>query len=193
MRKELILLLLSASLTECYPFSTEARSVKAIADKNPYLEQVILETLDVKGDQYDNLFAYGSEDPIAPASFSTSLDATAEDTNWVFSPDGQMAVAINATTQDPDSSLDIYNRLNDQMVERLEFCGTPCEYLGVYWLDNSNFAFVQITENYLPDGDQPDGHVLMVHQYNLADGTMAEYRSAKLEEEQALNEDYTKP
>ncbi|MGB3612679.1 MAG: hypothetical protein WBA10_02715 [Elainellaceae cyanobacterium] len=183
MRKELILLLLSASLTECYPFNAEPRSVKAIADKNPYLEQVILETLDVKGDQYDNLFAYASEDPIAPASVSTSLDATADDANWVFSPDGQTAVAINATTSEPDSSLDIYNRLNDQTVERLEFCGTPCEYLGVYWLDNSNFAFVQIAENYSPESDQPDGHVLMVHQYDLSDSTMAEYRSAKLEED----------
>jgi hypothetical protein len=37
----------------------------------------------------------------------------------------------------------MFNRDGDSTIVEFEFCGTPCEYLGVKWIDQDHFVFVK--------------------------------------------------
>jgi hypothetical protein len=65
------------------------------------------------------------------------------DSNWTWSPDNSRAISIGRYFGEPDHNLEIFNRDGDSTFVEFEFCGTPCEYLGVKWVDPNQFVFVQ--------------------------------------------------
>jgi hypothetical protein len=153
-------------------------SIQAIAIKNPYLNNAIASKLRIQWEEYDASFTrQPAKQLTAEKIMVTEIKLT--DGQWIFSPNNQIAVAINATTGEPDNSLDIYNRLNDKTVERLDFCGTPCVYLGTYWVDTSHFVLVATVENYLTNSSQPNGNILQVSYYDLTKGSVITYKSSK--------------
>lgn len=107
-----------------------------------------------------------------------------DEPEWIFSPDGTKSVSIFAYFGEPDSSLDIYNRRNDEKVERLQDCGTPCSYWIVLWLNDEQFIFVQRI-NYERDYPLTLKHgpyVLNIILYDLAEDKEISYTSQEVEE-----------
>lgn len=72
---------------------------------------------------------------------------------WTYSLDETKAVSSLGYYGEPDSSLEIYNRVGDNKVELLKTCGTPCSYLGEFWLNNNQFVFIQKHEYYPSSGE----------------------------------------
>lgn len=96
------------------------------------------------------------------------------DPRWIFSPDGEKAVSIYGMFGEPDSSLDLYNRLGNKKTENLLFCGTPCSYLVVYWLNNKQFVFVESGEDYVKDEIK---YVLNILFYDIENNIKIGYQS----------------
>jgi len=103
------------------------------------------------------------------------------DSLWVFSPDKLRAASVMRYYGEPDNSLELFNRRRDGRVEQLVICGTPCLYLGVRWVDNDRFIFVQ-THEYFPEGAQSgDGrNRAVVTLYDLANDSVYVFQSAPM-------------
>jgi len=107
---------------------------------------------------------------------------------YLFSPDKKKFINYLASLGEPDSSVDIYNRMGDRMLETLLFCGTPCTFYYAFWIDNNRFVILGITEVTLPDGNQkcdiPNNFdtcydQLTVDFYDLTKNTQIRYLSAE--------------
>ncbi len=96
------------------------------------------------------------------------------DPRWIFSPDGEKAVSIYGMFGEPDSSLDLYNRQGDKKTDNLLFCGTPCSYLAVYWLNSKQFVFMESGEEYIKDEIK---YVLNIHFYDIENNIKIVYQS----------------
>lgn len=176
----LAIALATGLLVGCPKLTSQEASVHQIIEKNPYLKQEVTTQLKEDSRDYRELFSSASEGQLLAQDLGTIEDFDNPEVEWIFSPDRHAAIAINATTREPDNSLDIYNRQANEHVERLNFCGTPCEYIGAYWLDNEHFAFVQLVESYPEDSGEQDGYVLVVSEYDLSNDTVANYQSSRL-------------
>jgi len=88
-------------------------------------------------------FALKSASRFTPQEFGAyKLSSPPKDSSWVYCPNRLLAALINQGG-DPDKELWLYNQRREGRVERLADCGTPCDYRGLFWLDNRRLVFVQ--------------------------------------------------
>lgn len=101
------------------------------------------------------------------------------DSNWTWSPDSTRAISIGRYFGEPDHSLEIFNRDGDSTFIEFEFCGTPCDYRGVRWMDNNRFVFVQTYEHFEDRGDRPNltSFSAIVSLYDLASDSVHSFAS----------------
>ena len=116
-------------------------------------------------------FSSKSAGPFTTQEFGSYEPSTPpQDSSWVYTPNHRLGASIFAGW-DPDSELRLYNRRNEGRVERLEFCGTPCRYKGIFWLDNRRLVFVQTYEDYHEINDSTGavtGYTPIVTLYDIA-------------------------
>lgn len=105
------------------------------------------------------------------------------DETWDFSPNLTMATSIYQSSDGPDRDLYLYNRGNNKKLERLAFCGTPCEYWGTVWIDDTSFAFVWVYE------DQAENLYAKSHLYldifDLNENTITRFSQENLDQKPA--------
>lgn len=88
--------------------------------------------------------------------FPFQLDtAWRPDTLWICSPDRTKAVRAG-NFGEPDGDLLLFNRKGLHLLERLESCGTPCQFLGASWCSNQCFVFVHTYEHFEGRGERPN-------------------------------------
>jgi len=130
---------------------------------------------------------YGSFVPqhVGPISHTVSgfpAHPTCEEGDiWTFSPDSGIAASAKGYEGEADNILSVYNRDGQGNVETLEFCGTPCRYRDVYWLDNWQFVFTkheEVLEEYDASTLIVAGCTAHVTLYDLKADSLFEYKSA---------------
>jgi len=159
---------------------TDSNSVESIAKSNPYLNYRVSAITGVSSDSYDKYFVLEDQGALTiydMGAWSNRDEARKENVQWIPSPDGLKAITINATTTEPDQSIDVFNRLNNQHVERFGFCGTPCGDISMYWLDNDSFASLFVLIDYSSESAERNQQKLVLTQYNLSDETFVQYIS----------------
>lgn len=107
---------------------------------------------------------------------------------YIFSPDRSKFIDYLASFGEPDSSVDIYNRNSDGVLENLRFCGTPCGFDYAFWIDNDRFVIFGRMEATDSDGNQkcdvPEDwdtcyDQLTIDVYDLQKNTVAHYLSGE--------------
>ncbi|HIK15070.1 MAG TPA: hypothetical protein IGS53_07205 [Leptolyngbyaceae cyanobacterium M33_DOE_097] len=164
--------------TQAPPRKDLTSSVKLMTAQNPYLNSLVSKALfGVPWKEYDKYFLRQAVSKIEHQDGGlTKPDLT--DGQWILSPTGQFAVAINASTGEPDNSLDIYqDPPNNKYVGRLDFCGPSCKYLGVYWISPSQFVLAQLVTDETSNEQQEEQ--LKLFCYNLDDQTVTTYISSR--------------
>lgn len=157
-------------------------SIDILASKNAALNQVISENLGVQPGRYSKFFVSKSKESLNPEDFRVYEESRINNENWLLSLNRSMAISLNKTITEPDQSVDIYNRKGNQHVERIDVCGPSCKYIGIYWIDDSNFVSVAISDSeyYASSNVSQDSHTLLISQYNLDDNTVIKYRSSNI-------------
>ncbi len=120
-------------------------------------------------------FINGGTAPFGSYEAGFDPPSGSDDSFWVYSPDHSMAATIMFYEGDVDNALTLFNRGGNGKVENLEFCGTPCQYLGVVWLDNHRLAMAQLREHYYMSGYRVIGFDLVVSVYDLKDTTVTAF------------------
>lgn len=173
----LFFLLLACSACESKP---HPNPIATMASKNTALNQVISENLETQPGRYGDFFVSESKESLNPEDFRIREESRIKSENWLFSPSRSMAISLNKTITEPDQSVDIYNRQGNQHIERVDVCGSTCKYIGIYWLDDSNFVSVSIPEYYAPSNVPQSSYIMVISHYNLADRTIIRYRSSAI-------------
>ena len=173
-------------------FTRAPKSVDSLIWKDQRIVRFIREELgrvNFRGYDHPSFSGYTFKDsqPTPPTDFST-FPAVVDpkrisDTIWTYSPNRQRAIRV-CCEGEIDSDLQIFNWRRKNATERLGFCGTPCRYLGVYWLDDYSFISVRLDEVY---ENQPEagawkvlGHVGTVELYDLLTSRVYTYESKML-------------
>jgi len=133
----------------------------------------LLQTVD-SGESSDRVDEFVFQGAASYKPYATELPppSRSDDSDWVYSPDRSMAASVMFYAGEPDNALTLFNRGGDGAVEILEFCGTPCQYLGVVWLDTRTLAMAQLQEHYHMPGYRVVGFDLVVSVYRLKDTTV---------------------
>lgn len=176
--KFIALLFLSLTCSSCP--QEKAASIDDLASRSTTLNQIISEHLETQRGKYSKLFTSASKEPLNPQDFGVFQESKIENENWLFFPDKSLAISLNTTITEPDQSVDIYNRQGNQHVERVDVCGSSCKYIGIYWLDDSNFVSVSIPEYHAPSNVPQSSYIMVISHYNLADKTIIRYRSSAI-------------
>jgi hypothetical protein len=124
------------------------RIVDSLLWKTPAVARFFIKVLgDSQSVNYRG-FMFKNAGPFTTQEFGSYKPSTPpQDSSWVYTPNHRLGASIFAGW-DPDSELRLYNRKSEGKIERLEFCGTPCRYKGIFWLDNRRLVFVQTYEDY---------------------------------------------
>lgn len=108
---------------------------------------------------------------------------------YVWSPEKSRFIDYLASFGEPDSSLQVFNRDGNGKIETLAYCGTPCRYDRVFWLDDDRAVVLGIEEATKDDGSSlclpasgSTGEMkcyqrLNATVYDFAHGTQTKYRS----------------
>ena len=100
---------------------------------------------------------------------------------WKFSPDSSMALAVTPSGDEPDNDFFICGYGGKGVMTRLEFCGTPCHYLGAEWIDNRSFVFLQVHEHYPDSTWTPDDkYVPLLQLYRLDVDSVYRYHASPI-------------
>lgn len=94
------------------------------------------------------------------------------------SPD-LMTVAYVSPSGSPDSEVAIL-KPEENLYERVLFCGTPCNFDGAMWIDNDRFVVTGYSEIHSNQrngciADQPCTVVPTLHIFDVVNGTVIEY------------------
>jgi hypothetical protein len=145
---------------------------------NSELDEFVRCSLDIADGDYVDQFTTLEYGDVLPSDIRyVEPPKDRNDPRWVFSPDESIAVTISLYDGDPDNSLDIYNRKGDKQVEHLRFCGTPCVYLRLYWISDSNFVLVESLEYEPRRKAKENPFALVVISYDLEEMTVTALRS----------------
>ncbi|HSD12899.1 MAG TPA: Gmad2 immunoglobulin-like domain-containing protein [Patescibacteria group bacterium] len=108
---------------------------------------------------------------------------------YVWSPEKSRFIDYLASFGEPDSSLQVFNRDGNGKIETLAYCGTPCRYDRVFWLDEDRAVVLGIEEATKDDGSSlclpasgSTGEMkcyqrLNATVYDFAHGAQTKYRS----------------
>lgn len=102
---------------------------------------------------------------------------------WLFCPDSSIAVSYRGYEGEPDHVLATWtSQLEGGTVRILEFCGTPCRYFDVQWLDERRFLFLSAVEFDEEPLDPTRNHYrLRVQVYDLALDSVYSYIAGPVE------------
>jgi hypothetical protein len=157
--------------------ATVVKDFETLIYENDKISDFMDETKRINPDINFDSFEFKTSRPIIaeleylpPEGESTSPDASSP--YWVFSPFNERAISSLLGFGQPDSGLYLYNRDGKGYVERLEFCGTPCDYWGVFWLDDNRFVFVKTFEVF---EDENTSYSMGISVYDMEEDKVFEY------------------
>ncbi|MFZ2523646.1 MAG: hypothetical protein WAW92_04650 [Minisyncoccia bacterium] len=85
----------------------------------------------------------------------------------ISSPDNNKYICFGGGGE-PDSYLLLFDKVKNNSL-RLAFCGTPCLYDSVFWLDNNKFIFLWTMRDNEYENSMKPYHELHIDLYNLAE------------------------
>lgn len=102
---------------------------------------------------------------------------------WEFCSDSSIAVSYRGYEGEPDKALAKWTpQFDSGTVRILEFCGTPCWYLDLRWLDARRFLFLSALEiDEIPHDPTVNHYMLRAQVYDLARDSVYAYAAGPME------------
>ncbi|MHC4397772.1 MAG: hypothetical protein ACYS1A_19175, partial [Planctomycetota bacterium] len=121
--------------------------------------------------------------PIMPTEISSDESQLASipgyEAGKIFSPDKQKYINYLFYWGEPDSAAIIFNRQDQNKLEQIAFCGTPCTFEGAFWITNSTVVLSEVSEDMSLQCGQTCPDVLKINVFDLAAQNVQVYETKK--------------